>query len=212
MKNVYLLLAAVVWMIQSCTIQKRQHLPGYHIEWNSNESHSSVQKTNKEKLESASPTEDFTAVTTEDNTIDSQEAITPVVSGDELTPKVTEPVVVKSEVKRDQPSKAHRLTFPTIIHSPVKLLFGGVKPEDKPRTDGMSIAAMVCGIVGVLIPGTGIILSILAIIFGGIGMGRTSRNSELKGKGMAITGLVLGIVGLLVTVALLAFISSYWWY
>jgi hypothetical protein len=92
------------------------------------------------------------------------------------------------------------------------MLFGGINPEDRPRTDGLSIAAMVCGIVGVVLPGSGIILSILAIIFGGIGMGRTSRNPELSGKGMAITGLVLGIVGLLVTVLLLAMLSTFLWY
>ncbi len=43
MKSIYFILAVIIVFAQSCTIQKRQHLPGYHIEWNTNESHSEVQ-------------------------------------------------------------------------------------------------------------------------------------------------------------------------
>ncbi|MFM9006009.1 MAG: DUF4190 domain-containing protein, partial [Flavobacteriales bacterium] len=53
----------------------------------------------------------------------------------------------------------------------------------------------------------GIVLAILAIVFGGIGMGRTKRDPELKGRGMAITGLVLGIIGMLFVVLVLAILS-----
>ena len=84
--------------------------------------------------------------------------------------------------------------------------------SNSPRTDGLSIAAMVCGIVGLVSPGAGIILSILAIIFGGVGMGRTRRNPELRGRGMAITGLVLGIVGVVFTVLIVGILASYMWY
>jgi hypothetical protein len=208
MKNIYFLFAAVVLMAQSCTIQKRQHLPGYHIEWNSNEAHSEVQKTSKEKREEKGALPMQTECADANDSV--QEANLNVgASINESSPQVQTQVkqVVVSQDKHERHHKVARLTFPTILHSPTKLLFGGINPDEKPRTDGMSIAAMVCGIVGVLIPGSGIILSILAIIFGGIGMGRTSRNTELKGKGMAITGLVLGIVGVLLTVLVLVVLS-----
>ncbi len=61
------------------------------------------------------------------------------------------------------------------------------------RTDGFSIAGLVLGILGV---------SLLAIIFGAVGISRCNKNAELKGKGMAIAGLVLGIVWLIVSIAL----------
>jgi hypothetical protein len=213
MKNIYFLVAAFVLIFQSCTIQKRQHLPGYHIEWKTNDAYSELQNLKSEDnevipdivntavVEEIAPTQVVSAEKIQDDAI----ASAVVVNSNQET-------TTRSQIKQQDPGKVRRLTFPSIIHSPAKMLFGGLHPEDKPRTDGMSIAAMVCGIVGVLIPGTGIILSILAIIFGAIGMGRTSRNTELKGKGMAITGLVLGILGLLVTVLVLAVLSSYWWY
>jgi hypothetical protein len=207
MKIFYFFLVAFVLFIQSCTIQKRQHLPGYHIEWNSNDSHSEVQKLNQcrgeilvQEDESVKTTSDFSAVEYAETM-----GLTSTIEKPAL--KATEKRVDTSKVIRDEQSKSHRLTFPSVIHAPIKLFFGSVQPDDKPRTDGMSIAAMVCGIVGIVIPVTGIILSILAIIFGGIGMGRTSRNTELKGRGMAIAGLVLGIVGLLIVLMLLIILS-----
>ncbi len=217
MKNVYFILAVIIVFAQSCTIQKRQHLPGYHIEWNTKDSHSEVQR--EKKPEQALDIAEYdVAIASEAVVQPLQQEVQPsstdaqVASQRNLEEEVA-PVNEDNAVKNDseKPTK-QRLTFPSIMHSPAKMLFGGINPEDRPRTDGLSIAAMVCGIVGVVLPGSGIILSILAIIFGGIGMGRTSRNPELRGKGMAITGLVLGIVGLLVTVLVLALLSSYLWY
>ena len=60
---------------------------------------------------------------------------------------------------------------------------------------GMSVAALVCGIVGLFFGG--IILGPLAIIFGAIGMKR-------DGRGMAIAGLVCGIVATLFSLLILA--------
>lgn len=71
-----------------------------------------------------------------------------------------------------------------------------------PSSKGMSIAALVCGIIGVVacfIPAhlavviAAFVLSILGIIFGAKGMKRA--NSSGEGKGLAVAGLVLGIVG-----------------
>ena len=60
---------------------------------------------------------------------------------------------------------------------------------------GMSVAALVCGIVGLFFGG--LILGPLAIIFGAIGMKR-------DGRGMAIAGLVCGIVATLFSLLILA--------
>ena len=61
------------------------------------------------------------------------------------------------------------------------------------RTNGMAIASLVLGIVGVLacflfIPW------ILAIIFGIIGIKQCNEDPSYTGKGMAVAGLVLGLV------------------
>ena len=60
---------------------------------------------------------------------------------------------------------------------------------------GMSVAALVCGIVGLFFGG--LILGPLAIVFGAIGMRR-------DGRGMAIAGLVCGIVATLFSLLIIA--------
>jgi hypothetical protein len=69
-----------------------------------------------------------------------------------------------------------------------------------PRGNGMATTGGTVGIVGAvlsLIPIIGIliglVMGVLAIIFGGVGMGRANGLGG-TGKGMAITGLVLGIL------------------
>ena len=67
---------------------------------------------------------------------------------------------------------------------------------------GISIAALVCGILGIVglfvtaHPVLAIIvfvIAVLGIVFGGIGMSKAKKNGE--SSGLAIAGLVCGIVG-----------------
>jgi uncharacterized membrane protein YvbJ len=75
------------------------------------------------------------------------------------------------------------------------------------RTSGMAIASLVLGILGI---------SILAIIFGAIGISQTNKDPNLKGKGLAVAGLVLGIIGMIGIVfwiiAAAVWSTSYWWW
>lgn len=78
----------------------------------------------------------------------------------------------------------------------------------RPRTNPVAIAALVCGIVQFfLLPF--VVLNILgaapAVICGAIGMRQTRARGE-RGRGMAIAGLVLGIVGLIIFVLIVALI------
>jgi len=65
--------------------------------------------------------------------------------------------------------------------------------------NGMSIAALVCGIIGIIgafIPYVNIfclVLAILGIVFGVKGMKKAKITGA--GKGLAVAGLVLGIIG-----------------
>ena len=58
------------------------------------------------------------------------------------------------------------------------------------ETNGMAIAAMVLGIVGLCVP----LCSLIALILGGLSLSQINKTGA-GGKGMAITGLVLGIIG-----------------
>jgi len=75
------------------------------------------------------------------------------------------------------------------------------------RTSGMAIASLILGILGV---------SLLAIIFGAIGINQTGKDPNLKGRGMAVAGLVLGILGFIGTIiwviAVIFWSTSFWWW
>ena len=73
------------------------------------------------------------------------------------------------------------------------------------RSNGLAIAGLVCGIVGLLL--FNFILGPLAIIFGGIGWSRANRGSGHKG--MSITAVVLGIVDILIYVVLLVAVAKH---
>ncbi len=87
----------------------------------------------------------------------------------------------------------------------------GVGPYGAPMpastgTNGMSIAALVLGILWIY--GIG---SILSLIFGYISLGQIKRDPRQKGKGMAIAGVVLGwvgIVGAIIVIALIVYAAQ----
>ena len=82
------------------------------------------------------------------------------------------------------------------------------RPLEASRNSGLAVASLVLGIAGFFIN----FLSILAIIFGALGMSQTAKNPELKGRGMAITGLVLGIVVVAGWILIILFLGSvFWW-
>jgi hypothetical protein len=73
------------------------------------------------------------------------------------------------------------------------------------RTNGMAIAALVVGLIGLLL--FPIILGPLAIIFGAVGLGFANKNNG-SGKGLAIAGLIIGCVDLLWFFVAIAIITS----
>ena len=66
---------------------------------------------------------------------------------------------------------------------------------------GMSIASLVLGITSIFI--AAFITGTLAIILGGIAIGRCNRG-EAGGKGMAVAGLILGIIGEILMIIVLS--------
>ena len=77
----------------------------------------------------------------------------------------------------------------------------------KTRTSGLAIAALVCGICGLVIPWLGFVLSVLAIIFGGVAISQTGRDPRLGGRGMAVAGLVCGIAAIVIWVIIIAWLG-----
>ena len=66
-------------------------------------------------------------------------------------------------------------------------------PAAQPKTSGMAIASLVCGILNVF-P-----LSVIAIVLGHISLSQIKKSAgRIQGKGLAIAGLVLGYLGIAV--------------
>lgn len=70
----------------------------------------------------------------------------------------------------------------------------------KRETPGITIAGFVLGIFS-FIPGFGLFLGILAVIFSAIGLSKV-RKHNAGGKKRAIAGLILGIAGVLFTIGI----------
>jgi hypothetical protein len=73
----------------------------------------------------------------------------------------------------------------------------------------MAVAALVCGIVGLVLFFSvwgGIILGVLAVVFGAVG--RSKAKQGAPNGGLAIAGLVLGILALVSSFLFLALVVS----
>jgi hypothetical protein len=69
-----------------------------------------------------------------------------------------------------------------------------------PYKNGMALAAYYCGVFS-FIPCLWGTLSLLAIVFGFMGLAKASKHPEAKGKGHAIAGIVCGGITLLLLIA-----------
>ncbi|MFJ9741214.1 DUF4190 domain-containing protein [Streptomyces sp. NPDC101166] len=71
------------------------------------------------------------------------------------------------------------------------------------RTNGMAIASLCCGIVGLFL--LNIVLGPLAIVFGSVALRQAGTRN---GAGMAKAGIVLGVVDVVLWLVLLAVAAS----
>ncbi len=128
--------------------------------------------------------------------------VTPEPSGHESTPDAaaapapgtTAPMSVTSAPKF-QPGVQPTTAVP-----------GATAPATGP-TDSTAIAAMICGVTGIILScvwGLGAILGVIAVVMALNARKRLSRpNTKFRGRGMAITGLVTGLVAIVLGGAVL---------
>ncbi|WP_379134288.1 DUF4190 domain-containing protein [Paenibacillus sp. sgz500958] len=70
------------------------------------------------------------------------------------------------------------------------------------HTNGKSVAALVLGILAIVIPYIGLLFGIIAIIFSTLSL-KEIRIRQEQGRGLAIAGLVCGIIGTIFSVILI---------
>ena len=76
-------------------------------------------------------------------------------------------------------------------------------PGAPQRRSGRATAALVLGIVGILV--FPVVCSTLAIIFGALALRDIGDHDDIQGRSMAWWGLGLGIAGLIIGIALIAY-------
>ena len=206
MRRFIFLLATMLFILQSCSIQKRHYLPGYHIEWNG-------QKESDNLIEPLASEVKKQSVACEPST--------PALQASEIDSS-DQPETGESTTMQDV-SHGGRISTETKAHHihqpirPIRLLqadnmvssLGSISPshsipEDAKEVETAAILSFVFAILFFAMPFIsslwaiiGLIFPLLAIIQGAIAMYRIKRDPNLKGKGLAIAGFVLGIIGLL---------------
>jgi hypothetical protein len=197
MKFVKLITPAMLFLalfISSCSIQKRQYMPGYSIEWNKKKS----EVVPKDKGEADKPglaiTETHDKTKAQDNasaSIDKQISVSNV--------KESSTPVELDAIHHNTPTKPE--TFKSGFKKGLKLL----KPvSEGPKANGFAIASLVLGILSLITYTAAIAFAILAIIFGFIALKRIRNNPDsFKGRGMALAGLICGIVAIAIWFAII---------
>jgi len=213
--KVYFLLIAVV-ALASCSVEKRQHTGGYHVEWHSwnNNAKKQVSSDVAEKPATTEAIEQNAAVASQQIDLSKPVAEVAVVEADSEviiseaaanTAATTVAKTEKAERKSNKESVKKMLDFGSSIGSV------GVAQEES-KAKGLGVAGMVCGIVGLVfcwVPFFGFILSLLGCVMGGVQLSKIKKNPDsYGGKGQAVTGLVVGIVGLAIGIALTIAILS----
>jgi hypothetical protein len=84
---------------------------------------------------------------------------------------------------------------------------GGWQGDSSTATDGVAVAALIVGILAILvswIPVLGAIGGIVALVLGLVGRSRIKKRGA-RGNGMAVTGIATGAVAIAINIAILAF-------
>ena len=76
-------------------------------------------------------------------------------------------------------------------------------PPAPTKTDGFAITSMVLGIIAILTCIYGIILGVLAVIFGHVSLSKINKDPTLGGKGMAVAGLACGYVACVISIVMM---------
>ena len=98
----------------------------------------------------------------------------------------------------------------TIMSKPAaEIEMGSTTPndhQDRPKTHGLAIASLVCGIVGLFVI-FGVILGPLAIFLGVMAINQINEKPhEVPGKFMAKCGIVLGFLGIAISIVVIYFV------
>lgn len=209
----------IMFVLASCTMEKQVHRPGYHTDCMT-----SKHNGHKGKYKNCSlctpmlkeNTEQFHQTTiaaveqsvVEPNLID--DINTSAENGKNIASVDNKQIILPQKTKDNWLAKSSETIDELKELKPTFMSKKGTKmissTGENPKVEGLGLAGFIIGWVGLFMPlALGLIMCILAIIFGAISLGRIKRNPEkYKGKGFALTSLIVGIVGVGIVLLLAA--------
>jgi hypothetical protein len=202
---------AITLVLNSCTMEKRVYMSGYHIDWkngkrNSNKqelvSNDNVKQTEQNQIVSVEQSEN-------ENTVDNS----PTVTDDNITASADNQQIILPKKEKINLLSSHKVktaeeeSFKSEFKKGAKMILANA---DEPKTNGMALTGFICSLVGLFLFGFAFFLGFLAIIFSAIGLGKIKEDpTKWKGKKMAIAGLIIGIVEIVAWLILLAYLLTH---
>jgi len=228
-KKTSILLIAItsIAFMSSCTMEKRLYMPGYNVEWNKS-------GNSEEKVNIASNVSSASQEQTTDNNSLSTGNTDNILTEENLTASIDNSDVLITKNSKFQKSLITN-TFksvkqilktngvPIVKSSGYTEISNAIPAGESGGANGFAIASLVLGILGIVLifaPSIGLVImslfaSILAIIFGAIGLGKSKGDSHDEGshggKGFAIAGLILGLLGLFIWLLAIAIVAGYYY-
>ena len=194
----------IIFVMNSCTTEKRIYSSGYHINWKNSNRNSSKQELIKDNLGKQTEQNQFVTIVSSKNVTNTINNAPKVIDGNFITSNVTRQIYLPKKEK----IKFYSRQKVIMADGEIKINYAGKtkiineiinfpkNTDTESKMSGMAITGFICSFLGLLLfmsTGFPFIFGTLGIIFSAIGLRQTSKKGK-KGKRFAITGLAIGIL------------------
>jgi hypothetical protein len=205
MKQIKLLLILAIGLLfinTSCSLEKRVHSTGYHVDWNNNNNNNNnLNRLQQKEL----------IIRDKHKSVNSLDP-----SGTSSVLNIKSPILRSGNEAQAQAQPARVEKIKEVAQTVKEEILLALKGKSRGETAAKSpegeyepfaiigfVAAM-AGLLGLVIWPVGVLLFILSIVFSAVALQRIRENPKLKGKTLALVGLYVGIVLMSIVIALLA--------
>jgi ribosomal protein L17 len=205
-KKILFSLSLLALILSSCSIEKRVHSNGYHMDWNTNSS-----RLQQKELTLTKKHKTFNRF--ELNRQDYQESSKPTsLNVDVLKTAENKPKTVKTTINdlidfaKTAKIKTRGEIKPNTIEQEEKS-----PVDEETKYDATAIVSLILGLASLIVIlislELGVLLWLLALVFGIIALVRMRKNPRLKGRGAALTGMFT-LPGIIIVLLLLALVLA----
>jgi hypothetical protein len=205
-KNLFLFLL-FVGLLSSCSIEKRVHSNGYHIDWNGKPSRIELKEITLTKKHKTFNRFELNRQDHQDNTKPISSLNAGALKTAENKPKTVNTAIndlidFAKTTKIKTRGEIKPLTLEQEEKSPV---------DEETKYDATAIVSLILGLASLIVIlislELGVLLWLLALVFGIIALVRMRKNPRLKGRGAALTGMFT-LPGIIIALLLLALVLA----